>query len=155
MIKKILVPVDGSDHAVKALRLACDLAEKYDVEIEIVNVAKRDVSEEYHGIYSNQLMSYIAVEYPNSETIPWEKISEDRGIRICRDVLDAVPTERKIESCILFGDPATKIVSHAKENNFDTIVMGSRGMSDIKGFFLGSVSHKVSSLFDGTCVTIK
>jgi len=46
------------------------------------------------------------------------------------------------------GPPARTIVGFAKEKNVGVIVMGSRGMGDIEGFLLGSVSHKVTGMAD-------
>ena len=43
----------------------------------------------------------------------------------------------------------------AEYEGVNMIVLGSRGLSDLKGFFLGSVSHKVSSRAECTCVTVK
>ena len=60
-----------------------------------------------------------------------------------------------IEHDLLFGNPADEIVEFAKQKQIDLIVMGSRGLSDIKGLFLGSVSHKVSHLAECTCITVK
>ena len=147
MIKKILVPVDGSQHAIKAMKLACDLAIKYEAEIEIVNVCQEDISSEYQR--------FIKLEYSEKERERSIQVFRDLGKKIFKDLLDNVQPEMKVKSIVLFGDPASEIVSHATSNNFDTIIMGSRGMSDIKGLLFGSVSHKVSSLFDGTCVTVK
>ncbi|MEM1607544.1 MAG: universal stress protein [Candidatus Bathyarchaeia archaeon] len=41
MIKRILVAIDGSEHAYKALDFALDLAEKYSATVTIINVFKR------------------------------------------------------------------------------------------------------------------
>ena len=41
MIKKILVPVDGSKHSVKAVELASDIASKYDAEVILLHVLLR------------------------------------------------------------------------------------------------------------------
>jgi nucleotide-binding universal stress UspA family protein len=147
MIKKILVPVDASEHAIKATRLACDLAEKYDAEIEIVNVSQEKISEEYQR--------FIDLEYSEKEKKRFNKILGDKGNEILKKVKNTVQPKMDLNAVILFGDPATNIVDYARNNDFDTIIMGSRGMSDIKGLLLGSVSHKVSSLFDGTCITVK
>jgi len=147
MLKKILVPVDGSQHAMKAMRLACDLAEKYEAKLEIITVSQKDMSKEYKR--------FIEVEYLEKERAKIYKILGDLGNKIFKELLAEVQPTIKVSSAVLFGDPASSIVEYALLNNFDTIVMGSRGMSDIKGLLLGSVSHKVSSLFDGTCVTIK
>jgi len=41
------------------------------------------------------------------------------------------------------GDAATEILAYAKENRVDLIVCGSRGLSEITGWLLGSVSRKL------------
>ena len=48
-----------------------------------------------------------------------------------------------------------RILAAAEHENADMIVMGSRGMGDLKGLFVGSVSNKVSHLAPCTCVTVK
>ena len=54
-----------------------------------------------------------------------------------------------------YGDPAERILDCAKREHVDMIVMGTRGLSDLKGLLMGSVSHKVSHLADCACVTVK
>jgi nucleotide-binding universal stress UspA family protein len=41
------------------------------------------------------------------------------------------------------GDAATEIIEYAKENQVDLIVAGSRGLSQVRGWLLGSVSRKL------------
>ncbi len=53
------------------------------------------------------------------------------------------------------GDAADQILEYAKRVSADLIVMGSRGLSDIKGLLMGSVSHKVCQRSDCSCITIK
>jgi nucleotide-binding universal stress UspA family protein len=53
------------------------------------------------------------------------------------------------------GDPADKILHCIDEENIDCVVMGSRGLNNIKGLFLGSVSHKVANRAPCTCITVK
>jgi nucleotide-binding universal stress UspA family protein len=53
------------------------------------------------------------------------------------------------------GDPASAIVSVATAEKPDMLVMGSRGLGDIQGLLMGSVSHKVSHLAPCTVVTVK
>jgi nucleotide-binding universal stress UspA family protein len=43
----------------------------------------------------------------------------------------------------------------AEKEKAGMIILGSRGLSDLKGFFLGSVSHKVSAHAECSCVTVK
>jgi len=42
------------------------------------------------------------------------------------------------------GVPAEEVLHFADSEKFDLIVMGSRGLSGVKAFLLGSVSDKVS-----------
>jgi nucleotide-binding universal stress UspA family protein len=53
------------------------------------------------------------------------------------------------------GAPADKIIAAAEKENADMIVMGSRGLGNLAGLLVGSVSHKVSNLSKCTCVTVK
>ena len=46
-------------------------------------------------------------------------------------------------------------MAYAKSARIDTIVMGSRGLSELESALLGSVSHKVASLADCTVMIVK
>lgn len=50
----------------------------------------------------------------------------------------------KIDTALAHGRPATSIVNQARRRRADLLVLGSRGLSDIRGFLLGSVSRYVS-----------
>ena len=65
------------------------------------------------------------------------------------------PGIAEINNVIEEGDPAERILACAERENADLIVLGSRGLSDLKGLLLGSVSHKVSHLSSCTCMTVK
>jgi nucleotide-binding universal stress UspA family protein len=60
-----------------------------------------------------------------------------------------VKPDLKISQKLVEGRPSTRIVETAKEGNFVLIVMGSRGLSGVKEFFLGSVSDRVAD--DAEC----
>lgn len=51
---------------------------------------------------------------------------------------------QQAEKHLVQGDPVRVILDTANELRVDTIVMGSRGLSDLAGVMIGSVSHKVS-----------
>jgi nucleotide-binding universal stress UspA family protein len=53
------------------------------------------------------------------------------------------------------GDPANRILKCIDKENIDCVIMGSRGLSDFKGLFLGSVSHKVANRAPCTCIAVK
>jgi len=60
----------------------------------------------------------------------------------------------RVETMIGQGDPARTILSEARRRGVDAIVMGSRGLSDLKGFVVGSVSHKVAHAAECSVITV-
>ena len=60
-----------------------------------------------------------------------------------------------VNVAVLDGDPANRILEYAERESVDCIVIGSRGLSDVKGLLVGSVSHKVSNRARCTCITVK
>lgn len=147
MLKNILVPVDGSEHALKAMELAGDLAEKYDSELTVLYVSSKDISEEFRA--------FIEIEYTALERKDMGGILERTGQKLINSLLEKAKQVRPTKKLVLYGDPTTNIIEYVKENNIDTVVMGSRGMSDLKGLLVGSVSHKVSNLVECTCIMVK
>ena len=70
------------------------------------------------------------------------KLAESKGVK-------------DIATHIADGAAADKIIAVAEKENADMIVMGSRGLGNIAGLLMGSVSHKVAHLAKCTCVTVK
>ena len=56
---------------------------------------------------------------------------------------------------MLAGDYANEILKLAEEKKIDMIIMGRRGLSTLKGFMTGSVSHKVAQRADCSVLTVK
>ena len=146
MFKKILVAVDGSEPANKALRVAADLAGKYDAEILILCVYRH----------------YSPLESSLSMVRPYEPDPPDKALNeFAQEVIANAKTLiaeagfDKAEGFVKRGQPARTIVKFAKDRDIDLIVMGSRGLGDIEGFLLGSVAHKVTSLAHCLCLTVK
>ena len=137
MIKKILVPIDGSKSADCALDFALDLAGKYSAEVMVTTV------------FEKPAISLVA------SGMLYAPVSTENYLKKYRDVhekilLDAINKAKKfnpklkVSIKLLQGRPADKIVETAKEGVFDLIVIGSRGLGGIKEFFLGSVSDRVA-----------
>ena len=68
--------------------------------------------------------------------------AHDKGVRAVQDLLED-------------GDPASTILRLAKGLHVDMIFLGSRGVGDVHGLLMGSVSHKVAHLAECTCVSVK
>lgn len=146
MSKTIVVPVDGSDQSKKALDFSVDLALHYPAELKIVYVIEPFVVED---VFS---MSTIPVPV-DMDDLSLEKYGKevlDKAEGICKDL-----GANNISKKVLKGDPGKAIVAFAEDANADMIVIGSRGLGNLSGMFLGSVSKKVAHDANCTCITVK
>jgi nucleotide-binding universal stress UspA family protein len=148
MIKSILVPVDGSAHANAAVDLGCEIAAKMAAKIILLYV----VSRPGRSSIPEGLQSYAKLENI--------RVTENDLIQAeAREIVEAAAKRARskgaanVESITKVGDPARTIVTIAKERNVDLIAMGRRGLGDLEGLLVGSVSHKVGQLADRPCLT--
>ena len=88
--------------------------------------------------------------------IPWSLL-EFLGRRVLEGAEAALRRKgvKIVSSAVEDGDPVRRILESAKAAKADCIVMGSRGLGDLKGMVFGSVSHKVAHLAPCTCITVK
>ena len=61
----------------------------------------------------------------------------------------------KIKTTLERGDPATAVMRYGKRRKVDLIVLGTRGLGQVKGMLMGSVSRKVTNLSDISCLIIR
>ena len=118
-ITKMLAAIDGSKHAYKALEYAVQLAQKHNSKITLLNVEEDKL---------------FRLE---------PKAIEGVGKSILCDAATKIK-EVDFDKRLEFGSPAETIIKVAKKENYDLIIVGSRGLSSVKRFFLGSVSDDVS-----------
>ena len=137
MFDRILVPVDGSDGAMAALELAAKIQQSSGSELLILCVYR-------HYSLLEASMSMVRPESPEN--------LDDSMREFASDVVEAAKSKAaeqgagKVRGFVKSGPPARTIVGFAKDRDADLIVLGSRGLGDVEGFLLGSVSHKVTSL---------
>jgi len=60
-----------------------------------------------------------------------------------------------VNALLEVGDPADRVLKCIEKEDIDCVIMGSRGLNDLKGLFLGSVSHKVANRAPCTCIAVK
>lgn len=137
MFEKIVVAVDGSEGSSKALKLAAGLQKAVGGELLIVTIFR------HHSL----------LEASMSMVRPDEPENLDDAMRAhAKQVVDeakqtaAAEGAANIRGFVKAGQPARSIVKFAEEHGADLVVVGSRGLGDVEGFLLGSVSHKVTSL---------
>ena len=157
----ILVPFDGSGHALKALQIGCDLAAKYGGRIALFHVLATDKRAE------ELLQLQAASAYGAKITDALKKAAG--GPPLADPLLNAVgekilhlgaarARKRGLDPELLAiakGDPAENILLAAQKAGANMIVMGCRGLSDEKAVAFGSVSHTVFEKAECTCISVK
>ncbi len=134
MYKKILVPVDGSEQAAKAALHGAELASKLCADLIIFHVVP-------------SLPSYVNTSPDSFSNIQQTIIDEfyRNGRDILTQVKDDLAAYRlSIHTDIAIGQPADEICKKIKAYGIDLVVMGSRGLGEIKGYLMGSVSNRVT-----------
>lgn len=135
MFKKILVPIDGSNSSWKALIYARELAEKFEGKLTVLTVAQ---------VYRSATL--VAMPLDNVFNAQDDGITESSKLVLESAKEKLADFQGSVEYLLEKGHPSEKILSIAKNENsgFDSIIIGSRGLSGIAEFFLGSVSAKVA-----------
>lgn len=141
-MKKILVPVDGSEPSNRACRVAKDLALKFDSDIILVTVVSPS---EYasNRTCMNCGGTLLKHEIEGSKEMLLE-IKENFD-----DIAERVDTQ------YLEGDIASEILACAEREQADLIVMGSKGLGVFSRSFLGSISNKVVNHSDISVLIVK
>lgn len=136
MLKKILVPIDGSYISFQALEYAMQLGKAFDSEIVVTHV--------------NDPYDLSAPVDPKTVKIPTcEQTSEEKkkagaaALAIAQKVAEKANYKNIAFEKAIDKDPAKRIIDLAKEIEADSIVMGNRGLGTAGAFLLGSVSTAV------------
>ena len=147
MLNNILVATDASAASNRAINLAADMAGKYGATLHLLYVVRE---------------MQLPPELKKMAEV--EKIAGARS-----DVLDFVGQKilgdavtrankkgaGKVTSSLEHGDPATVILRYAKRRKVDLVVLGTRGLGQVKGMLLGSVSRKVTNISDISCLIVR
>ena len=126
--KKILLPVDGSKHSLLAKQNAIALASAMDAEILLV--------------YITGAIPAVITGKPREEAVKSQQEEADIVLAPYRKYL----IEHKInfnEIVTPAFNPGNEICKIARTENCDLIVIGSRGLNDMEGLVMGSVTHRV------------
>lgn len=135
MIKKILVPWDGSETANEALSMAADLTVKTGGKLQVLYVIPS--SRDWKGPLDDPRVACSIARAEDFENCVQDTASlKEKIAGIVRNVAPEV--------VVKVGHPVEHIVGHAKESGTALIVIGTRGLSQWKGLFLGSVSSRVA-----------
>ncbi len=130
-IKRILVPLDGSDHALKALQYAVQFAKLFGSRIDTLRVVESTV-------------------YPNGLAMPQRSYNpDDLAMKLARArsreiggrmIPDGIGWRNRVVS----GNPYAEVVEYARREKIDLLIMTTHGHTGLKHFLLGSNAEKIT-----------
>ncbi len=128
-LNRILAPTDFSKHSGSGVAAACELADRFNAELELLHVGQNPYPFE-GGTYEG----YMTIEPELKEA--------------AKKQLELIPggewgDRLKINRHVRIGPPFLEIVTHAKLNDVDLIVQTTHGRTGLAHFFIGSVAEKV------------
>lgn len=121
--KKLLIPVDGSEAATRALKFAAKIP---DTVLFVLNV---------------QPPMYAGSRVTKAMIAEHQRRAADDALRTTRALIKKSKIKARLFTAI--GEPASTIVAFAKKRRCFAIVMGNRGRGPFAGLMLGSVANKV------------
>jgi len=129
MYDSILVPTDGSDHAVRAARHGLALGERFDATVHVLGVA--DVAAAA-GPFNAGGVDRAFVERLESQ---------------CESAIDTVEGLAdpgvSLETAVVKGSPGEEILAYVDEAGIDLVAMGTKGRRGLRRFVTGSVTEHV------------
>jgi nucleotide-binding universal stress UspA family protein len=132
VFRNILVAIDGSAHASRALAEAVDLAEEANATLTVITCVPDATSWLVGGAYS--------------AGIDFARLAEETDREyssLLEAAVDGLPQNLSVTKVLAHGRAAEAILEQAKSGRHDLIVMGSRGRGGMSSLLLGSVSHQV------------
>jgi len=129
---RILVAIDGSEHAQRALSEAIDLAQLSNARLTVMTVQQKP--------------STLLVGGPVVQPVDMRSLDEalrQEHERLLESAIEQLPEDVSVVKVLAHGIPASAIVEQARTDGNDLIVLGSRGRGEVASMLLGSVSHQV------------
>ena len=146
-LRRILLVTDGSADSQRAVEYLARFSPSSRISVQVNHVLPPPPMNEMlaKSGFLNMYTAGPSLPGDIAETIDYQEQEEER---VGKELL--VQTVRALEAAnvqatraLLRGDAATEILAYAKEHESDLIIAGSRGLGQVKGWLLGSVSRKL------------
>lgn len=156
--QSILMPYDGSNVSGEALETAEMIAKNQGAVLTVLYVHDAEKESSMWPLIRISGDPYLLQSQTNLEVAPpplgmMENLPNKDIERIESNIPDTIISGAKsrikgnldVNYEVISGRPAKKIIKYADENEIDLIVIGSRGLSGLQKYTMGSISHKVSN----------
>ena len=129
-LKRILAPTDFSEYSEHALRYACEFADRFGAELQLLSVVH-----DTKAVFDELDMTTFEAYFSQQEEANRRRLEQ----------LPASPWNERLRVIrkVGVGNPFLEIIRYAKLQNIDLIVMGTHGRTGLQHVLLGSVAEKV------------
>ena len=139
---KILVPVDFSEHAQRALDVAIELAQKFGAELHLLHCYQ------IHPALVSPYGIAVPETFENEiRTAAVQRLSEWRAKAAARGI--------SVREHLSAHSPSEEIAAMAEQLGTDLIVMGTRGLTGFQQVLLGSVAERTIQRAPCPVLTVK
>lgn len=140
MYTKILLATDGSNHSHRSIEQTIKMVFPYKtkVSIDLIYVVDGETSKSdilKHGDSDTATIKRKEKFFESAQRLEAEDIQTDY--------------------ILLHGEPAETIIEHANKNDYDCVIVGSRGRNQFQTLILGSVSHKLIKYVNAPVLVVK
>ncbi|WP_115862473.1 universal stress protein [Halorussus litoreus] len=125
MIDNVVIATDGSESVTRAVRVALDLARRFDASVHALYVVDRGEIESSPEELRDELQN--ALESQGEDALAAVREHADRGVT----------------TAVREGRPAAEITEYAREQDADAVATGTRGRHGENRFLIGSVAERV------------
>lgn len=134
-MRKVLLATDGSPSSIRAARVISRLfGSQADVLVDVLFVAAVNGPVNVTDLYGHRV----------APDIPVDVLVQEMATPVFTETLHALAVPRtRVRTRLRIGSPGEEIIDLTREEEYDMLVVGSRGLSQVKEIFLGSVSQKV------------
>lgn len=146
-LNRVLLVVDGSEHSQRAEDYLARFSLPEGVDVRVMHVLPPEPMPDLVGrswpVGAEMVMPVLSPEMEETTKQQAEAEQRQGEVLLAQSEANLNDSGIKVESVLMRGDAATEIMNYIKEKNIDLVVVGSRGLSQVRGWLLGSVSRKL------------
>jgi nucleotide-binding universal stress UspA family protein len=149
-VRTILVAIDYSEDALRALHWGASLADKYGAKLLLLHVIAKAVEEVYPegGAFVTATSAFSEVKTPESHPVrrpPLLIDLVDTDLTTLHDFAEKhLQDLTSVQVTVAVGKPSEEILRVAREERVDLIVMGTHGRTGVRHLLLGSIAESVT-----------
>jgi nucleotide-binding universal stress UspA family protein len=144
-VSRILVPVDYSDQARRALEYAASLAESFGASLDVIHCWDRP----------SYVPDDVFIKRGGARRSLAEVLREDAEREMAEFLAQSsLPSGVAIERHLVGGEPVAAVLAKLKADSYDVVVIGTHGRSGVRQLLLGSVAGRLVRLSPVPVITI-